>query len=247
MEVGFVEQQAKNLVKRKWKTGITSVLVSLPFVLLGIYMYFASDSEYAAVTVSIFVLPAVVMLLCAIPQFLSASKIEKDIDDYTHLKIVLDTKAESSNANKRAAVKIINDEIAHGKTQIELPWFKVIKDSKIILIPSYLLFCKFDIIALPTDKIYWIYAVEVNGSTYINNRVVAMKGYVTQIICGDQRYYIDAKNKTEAEKTVAQLHKYIPDVLGEYDRELEKLFDKNHEEFLKIYNQKKEKYSQQNI
>jgi len=241
VQLGFVEQQAEKLVKGKRTAGFSLLVMGLALIALAMFMYSytsndPANADYAGMMAGMFGVPAVILCLVSIPQFLKASKVKNQTEVYSHLKVL------SDNQDEYKVASIINDEIAQGKIQIEIQPFKYAKDVKVILLPSYLLFCQHEITAVPIDKVYWIYTCEADKDMYINKKTVSIKGYATGILYDKKKYYIVADCKADAEEITARFHKYIPNVLGQYDNGLEKLFDKNHAEFLRIYNECKENF-----
>lgn len=233
MEKGFIEQQAAKLVKSRRTSGISVLVVGLVFVAFAVFMYYTGDPEYAGIMLGIFGALGVIFCLTALFPLLKAAKIKRQAADYANLTVL------SDNIDKKAAAKVINEEIAQGKTQLEIQPFKAYKDVKLILLPSYFLVSQHDITAVPVDKIYWVCVCHVDSNVYVNKQVVSVSGYVAGIFYDTRKYYINAKNKDAAKEIVARFHKFIPDVLGEYDDGLARLFDKDHAEFVRLYNQRK--------
>lgn len=147
---------------------------------------------------------------------------------------------------KEEAGKIINQEIADGKIQVE----KYIHDfsdgktphgERVILIPSYLLLCNGmgRVIAIPRDKIYWLCAqVGRKGSSSFIVRL--------QIFTENKIFYMEGVEPEYVEGIAAKIYQYIPNIFSEYDPfflsyELEKIYNKNRGEFLKIYEDAREK------
>ncbi len=144
---------------------------------------------------------------------------------------------------KEAVGKIIDREVAEGKTQVD-EYIEIFSDGKkphgdrILLLTSYLLLCNgmARVTAIPRDKIYWLCAQP------------ARKGYsflVRLVIFTEKKtFYLEGSDIPHLEEIAEKLYQYIPNVFSDYDPsdlsyELDSLFDKNRAEFLKFYEEKR--------
>lgn len=149
---------------------------------------------------------------------------------------------------KKAVGERIDREVREGNIQVfeymekfkegEEPW-----GDRVMLLPSYLLLMNSmgKIIAIPREKIYWICAqAGIQGRSSYRVRLLVF----TEKKIFDHMTAIDIGH---VEELADKLYQYIPNVFCEYDTfslsyELEKLFAKDHEKFLKFYEEEKRKH-----
>lgn len=148
---------------------------------------------------------------------------------------------------KEAVGMIVDREVADGMVQVDeyIDKFKETEKphgERIMLLPSYLLLFNGmgAITAIPRNKIYWICAqVGRKGASSFIVRLMIF----TEI----KTFYMDGVEIAHVEGIAKKLYQYIPNIFSEYDPfilsyELDKLFDKNREEFLRFYEGEKKKY-----
>lgn len=133
------------------------------------------------------------------------------------------------------------------------------KNSETILLPKYLLDCrKRTVMAIPIDQVYWVVAeqgkfqipVAVEGpkdsipdSGEIYKSKINSKVPVVSIYCKyGKTKGILCKDMAEARSIAYELNVYFPNYIGESTKELQKMFSKNRNEFIKMYEQKKLEY-----
>ncbi len=239
MKQGFLEQLSSQANKRNRK--IFTVLLFLFIGILAFIGFAVKDSiDLSDVTTIKFVIGFSVVVLFF---FLSISYV---------LFYTSRTAVNGKNLilpfnedTKEAVGKIIDREVAEGKTQAD-EYIETFSDGKqphgdrILLLPSYLLICNgmARVTAIPRDKIYWLCAQ------------TARKGYsfiVRLVIFTEKKtFYVEGSDIPHLEKIAEKLYQYIPNVFSDYDPfdlsyKLDSLFDKNREEFLKFYKEEKSK------
>lgn len=149
---------------------------------------------------------------------------------------------------REAAAEIINREAAEGKILYEgFMNHNTIKkySARITILPSYVLLIREidKITAIPRDKIYWICAQPgYKGGPY----------YVRLLIFTEEKLIDFDGNDFEHMKEVAEnIYQYIPNVFKDYSgREdiislphfLEKLYNENRAEFMRLYEEGKQKW-----
>lgn len=152
---------------------------------------------------------------------------------------------------KEAVGKIIDREVADGMVQVDEYINEFTEKQKpggerVMLIPSYLLLFNGmgPITAIPREKIYWVCTqVGRKGETsYIVRLMVFTENKI---------FDMDGVDIEHMKKISDKIYQYIPNVFHEYDPfilsyELDKLFSKNREEFLRFYENEKRKYAMYN-
>lgn len=148
---------------------------------------------------------------------------------------------------KEAVGNLIDREASEGKIQVEeyidkSATGKKAYDEKIVLMPSYLLLCgnrwEHKITAIPRDKIFWVCAQDGHkGGSFI----------VRLLIFTEKKIFtVDGVDTGHLHRIAEQLYQYIPNVFREYDPssfpyELEELYTKNREGFLRFYEEENKK------
>lgn len=241
MKQGFLEQESKRANKRNKK--IYFILLFVYVFLMAIISFALKDSidlsDYTSrkLVVCFFILTGIMLISMVLGLFLSG---RAAADGSKSLLLPF------KENTKEAVGKIIDQEILEEKIQVDeyidtFPEGKKPYGERIILIPSYLLIFNGmgRITAIPRDKIYWICAQ------------VGQKGYsfiVRLLIFTEKRtFYVDGADIEHVEKIADKLYQYIPNIFSEYDPfrlsyKLDKLFDKNREEFMKFYESEKKKH-----
>lgn len=150
---------------------------------------------------------------------------------------------------KEEVGKIIDEEALEGNILVEKFIYEFSGNrkksgEKIILTPSYLLLSGYKrtskVTAIPRDKIYWICPqVGKKGGPFIINLLIFTEKKLFTLTGVDIEY---------VESIANQLYQYIPNVFSDYDPfiasyNLEKIFADSPEEFLKIYEEEKNKKS----
>ena len=141
---------------------------------------------------------------------------------------------------REEAAEIINREAAEGKILYEgfmnHNTTKKYSD-RIAILPSYVLLIRKigQITAIPRDKIYWICAqLGYKGGPY----------YVRLLIFTEKKLIdFNGNNFEHTEEVAENIYRYIPNVFKDHmaPHELEKLYNENREEFMRLYEQEKQK------
>ena len=148
---------------------------------------------------------------------------------------------------KKAVGEIIDREVAKGNVLVD-EYIEKFTDEKIpygervMLIPSYLLLFNSmgRVFAIPREKIYWLCAqVGIKGRSPFAVRLLIFTEKKTF-------NFMEGMDVGHVEEIVDKLYQYIPNVFSNYDPfslsyELDKLFDKDREEFVKFYENEKKK------
>ena len=245
MEQGFLEQEAKAASKKN-KT-LFSVL-TLVYVVLMAAVCFAvkdmldfDDVRTVKVVVCLGVLSGV-MLISVVIGLIASIRSVADASRSLLLPFAERTKEEAARLINREAAegKILFDEYIYKFTQGQKPY-----GARVVLLPSYLLLGNGmgKITAIPREHIYWLCAqVGRKGSSSFIVRLL--------IFTGKKTFSVEGIDVEHVEKLAERLYQYIPNVFCAYDPfvlsyELEKLFDKNRAEFLKFYEEEKNKTAQE--
>ena len=243
MKQGFLQQEAKQANKKNIKL---YSLLSLVFILLVAGIGFAvkdsldfSDPRTGQLITILFIFIGI-MLVCVILGLFISLRAAADASKSLLLPFQKNT--------REAVAELIDREIAEGKLQAD-EYIDPVSEGKkphgerIILIPSYLLLCNGmgRITAIPRDKIYWLCAqVGHKGRSSFIVRLL--------IFTETRAFYVEGADIEHVKRIADKLYQYIPNVFSSYDPfvlsyELEKLFDKNREEFIKFYEDEKKKGS----
>ncbi len=241
MEQGFLQQEAKQANKKNRKLFLTLlfVFIGLITVIGFVIRDFVDLSDYntGKLLVYLCIFSGIMLVSVVLGLFISA----RAAADGTK-SLLLPFKEHT----REGVGEIIDREVAEGSVQVDeyidaFPEGKKPHGERIILLPSYLLLFNGmgRIIVIPRDKIYWICAqVGHKGSS----------SFIVRLLVFTERktFYVDGADVKHVEKIADRLYQYIPNVFSEYDPyilsyELEALFDKKREEFLKFYEEEKEK------
>lgn len=241
MEQGFLAQESIKANKRNRRLFLTLLVVYIVLIAgIGFAIKDSIDlSDYKTRKVLVCgVILTVIMLFCVVSMLIKSSRVAVNGKN-----LLLPFKENT----KEAVGKIVDREVADGMVQVDEYIDKFKENEKphgerVMLLPSYLLLFNGmgPITAIPRDKIYWICAqVGRKGSSSFIVRLTVF----TEI----KTFYLDGVEIGHVEKIAEKLYQYIPNVFSEYDPfilsyELEKLFDKNREEFLRFYETQKQKY-----
>ena len=245
MKQGFLEQESKKANKRNRKIFLGLLFV---YICLGTVIGFAlKDSidlnEYKSQkVVACMIIITGIMLVSVVVGLARAARV-----DVNGKNLILPFKENT----KEEVGKIINQEVSEGKIQVDEYIYEFAEGKKpygerIILLSSYLLLLNGmgKITAIPREKIYWICAqVGRKGSSSFIVRLM--------IFTEKKTFYMEGTDVSHVEKIAGKLYQYIPNIFGSYDPfvlsyELDKLFDKNREEFLKFYEVEKKKMLEEN-
>jgi len=242
MNEGFLEYEAKKANKRNRKKFLIMTLI---YICIVSFLVFAlkdtidlNDYESRKIVAYLFIFSGI-MIVCVVGGLFIS---RRSITDGKSL--ILPFKEDT----KSNVGKLINQEVSEGKVLVDeyikkFPEGKEPKGERIILTNSYLLMFNSmgRVTAIPRDKIYWVCAqAGIKGrSPYIVRFMVFTPEKIFSQVEG-----VDVKH---FENIAEKIYQYIPNVFCEYNLfslsyELEKLFDKNREEFLNFYKNEKEKY-----
>lgn len=240
----YLEQESirENSRRRKFFLGLFVV-----FACISVFLYFAvgnsldlSKPDDKKLFV-IFVVMAGLMLFCTAVQLIATILPAKN-----GRNLVLPL----GETTREAAAEIINREAAEGKILYEgFMNHNTIKkySDRITILPSYVLLIEEigKITAIPRDKIYWICAqVGYKGGPY----------YVRLLIFTEKKLIDFTGNDIEHTMEVAEnIYQYIPNVFKGFidntkqeEKEriphaLEKLYNENRAEFMRFYEEEKQK------
>lgn len=245
MKQGYLAQESLRVNTATRKTFV-KVIIAFICVLAIIYFLgkdsinfsdisYGSVSFYLIIFIGIMVISTVIKLFVAVQPAKNGKNLFLPYQENTQEVVgnIIDHEALEG--------KILVDEYIYEFTDPKKAY-----GEKVVLLPSYLLLCgvKFGpkgtskVIAIPRDKIYWICAqVGIKGGPF----------YVKLLIFTENKIYSLTGVEIEHVKKIAdKLYKHIPNIFRDYDPfvlsyELEKLFEKDHAEFLKLYEDEKKK------
>lgn len=240
MKQGFLEQEAKQANKKNRK--LFSILFLVYICLIAVVGFAVKDvidfNDYTTrkVIVCIGILTAV-MLISVAAGFISSVG-----GAGAGKKLILPFQENS----KEEVGKIIDREVAEGKIRVD-EYTDIFSEGKkphgerIMLLPSYLLIFNGmgRITAIPCNKIYWLCAQP--GRKGRSSFIVRLL-----IFTEKKTFYAEGADVGHFEKIADKLYQYIPNVFSNYDPyvlsyELEELFNKKREDFLKFYEEEKRK------
>ena len=245
MKQGFLEQESKKANKRNRTRFLSFLFVYI--CLVSVISFALKDSidlnEYKSQkVVACLVIITGIMLISVVVGLAKAARVATNGKN-----LILPFKENT----KEEVGKIINQEVSEGKIQIDEYIYEFKEGKKpygerIILLPSYLLLLNGmgKITAIPREKIYWICAqVGRKGSSSFIVRLM--------IFTEKKTFYMEGTDVSHVENIAAKIYQYIPNIFSSYDPfvlsyELDKLFDKNREEFLKFYEAEKKKMLEEN-
>lgn len=240
MELEYLEQESIREKSRRRKL-LLGLFVF--FACISVFLYFAvgnsidlSKSDDKKLFI-IFVVMAGFMLFCTAAQLIISIL---PAQNGTNLILPLEENT------REAAAEIINREAAEGKILYEgFMNHNTIKkySDRITILPSYVLLIGEigKITAIPRDKIYWICAqTGYKGGPY----------YVRLLIFTEKKLIDFDGNDIEHTMEVAEnIYQYIPNVFKDYNTQhnvdlphvLEKLYNENRTEFIRLYEEEKQK------
>lgn len=240
MNQGFLAQESIKANKKNRRLFLTLLIVYI--VLIAGIAFAVKDSidlsDYKTQKVLVCaVILTVIMLFCVVFMLIKSSRVAVNGKN-----LILPFKENT----KEEVGKIIDREVAEGMIQVDEYIDGYTEKQKpggerIMLLPSYLLLFNGmgAITAIPREKIYWICAqVGRKGSTSFIVRLL--------IFTETRVFDMDGADIEHLKRIADKLYQYIPNVFAEYDPfilsyELEKLFDKKRDEFLKFYENEKKK------
>lgn len=243
--MGFLEQESIKANKKNRKLFL--ILLFVYIVLIAGIGFAVKDSldlsDYKTKKILVYAcILTFIMLFCVIFMLIKSSR-----PAVNGKNLLLPFKENT----KEAVGAIVDREVADGMIRVDEYIYKFEENKKpygerIMLLPSYLLLFNGmgAITAIPRNKIYWICAqVGRKGASSFIVRLMIF----TEI----KTFYMDGVEIEHVEEIAKKLYQYIPNVFNEYDPfilsyELDKLFDKNREEFLKLYESEKRKYDLHN-
>lgn len=245
MKQGYLEKESARINEATKKTLIMTI-IGIVIALLVIFILGKDSIDFSDITydsVSFYLIIAVTLILVSsVIRFISIGRVAKN---GSNLFLPF-------NENTQEAVgNIIDTEARDRKIQVEEYICEPKNpdkayEEKVVLLPSYLLLCqvklgpkgKSKVTAIPRDKIYWICAqAGYKGGPYIVKLLIFTESKIFSLTGVDIKYVQDIADK---------LYQYIPNVFSDYDPfelsyKLEKIFAKNPEEFINIYEVEKKK------
>lgn len=241
MKQGFLEQESKRGNKKTWILLLILLLIILCLVaFIGFAVKDSIDLNddktrklipYVFIVLGMIVLSVVLQIVNSIMTAVNGKNLTLPFKENT----------------KDAVGKVIDREVSEGKVLVE-EYIDTLEGEKphggrVILTPSYLLLCNGmgNVKAIPRDKIYWICAqagIKGQSSFIVRLLIFTEKG----------TFDMEGTDVLHVEKIADKLYQYIPNVFSEYASfplyyELEKLFEKNRGEFMKLYEEEKKKLS----
>lgn len=239
MKQGYLEQEAGRLKEATKKTLFRAVaayicLIALLYFLMKDSIDLSDPSGrqvvvYAAILTGVMAAAVVVRLLKSRRTGANGGNLVLPYEEDT----------------KEAVSAIIDREASEGKILVEeyIDRFEGGKKpcgERVVLTPSYLLLFSGGtrITAIPRDKIYWICAqVGHKGGSFRVQLLVFTEKKLYRMVGVDIEH---------VQNIAAQIDRYIPNVFSNYDPfvlsyELEKLFDKNREDFFAFYENERKK------
>lgn len=245
MEKGYLAQESERVNKATRKTLITLIIV---FICALSIIYFLgkdsidfSDISYGSIAFYLVIVIGI-MLFSIVIKLIATGQTAKNGNN-----LFLPYKENT----QEVVGNIIDGEAREGKILVEeyIDDFtdkKKAHGEKIVLMPSYLLLCGVKggpkgtskVTAIPRDKIYWICAqVGKKGGPFIVRLLIFTE---------NKMYNLTGVDIEHVQSIADKLYQYIPNVFSSYDPftlsyELEKIFAKNHAEFLNIYENEKKK------
>lgn len=244
VERTFLERESRraNQKLRKRIYILTTVFICL-VVFLGFALADSMDmSEYKSKKIVVYlIIGASFMLVCFVVGLIRTGRTAVN---GKNLRLPF------KDRTREEAGKIINREVAEGRTQVDeyiydLPLGKKPYGERVILLPSYLLICHDlgGITAIPRDKIYWLCAQ--TGRKGQSSYIVRL-----QIFTELQVFGVDGVEPEYVKGIADKIYQFIPDVFSGYDPfilsyQLEELYNKNRKAFLDLYNDERRKRGEQ--
>ena len=240
MSQSFLEQESKRANKKNMKLYLILLFVFIGLVAIigyGVKDSFDLNDDTSRKLLGYLVIFTGIMLLSVLSGFIRIIRGGANGKD-----LILPFKENT----KEEVGKVIDQEVLEGKVLVDeymepFPEGKKPHGERIMLTASYLLLFNGmgKIKAIPREKIYWLCAqVGRKGRSSFIVRLL--------IFTEKSTFYVDGVEIEHVEKIADKLYQYIPNVFNKYDPfilsyELEALFDKNREAFLKFYEEEKTK------
>ena len=242
MKQGYLAHESKRMNETVRRTKIKA---SIAFFILAAILYFllrgsldVNDPDSQTIISVMKILTGVVCLALVVGLF----RTSRAATNGRNLVLPF------GEAEKAQVAQIIDQEAAEGKIQVEeyiyeIPQGKRPYGEKIVLTPSYLVLFGDGsrVRAIPRDKIYWICAqVGQKGGPFIVQLQIYTEKKIFTMVGVDIEHVQNIAEK---------IYRYMPNIFCDYDPfilsyELEKLFTKNREEFLKFYENERRKYEE---
>ena len=231
MRNGFLAQEAKRqagVQKKMFK--IFGIVAVLAFLVLA--LAFVAEGEEAAGYFEdysgFFIGVPVFLVLCAIVVFIRR---KKRWSSYSNILLV-----HRGEAPPEAVGRVIDEEAAQGKILVdEYKYSDGKKDAKkggarLVLLPSYLLICEERVIAIPTNKIFWVCSQNM-GEIMVRIKIFA-ENQMYDSFDGVEREHFNA--------IANRLYQYIPNIFSGYDvldlsYKLQDVFLRDYNQFLQFY------------
>jgi len=240
MEQGYLAQESRRTNETARRTLIKSCTA---FIILAVILYFLLESSLD------FNDPASQTIFSVMKMLTGAVFLALVVGMFRTSRVAVNGRnlvLPFGEAEKAEVAQIIDQEAAEGKIQVEeyiyeIPQGKRPHGEKIVLTPSYLVLFGDGsrVRAIPRGKIYWICAqVGQKGGPFIVQLQIYTEKKIFTMVGVDIEHVQNIAEK---------IYRYMPNVFCDYDPfilsyELEKLFTKNREEFLKFYENEKRKY-----
>lgn len=240
MEQGYLAQESRRTNETARRTLIKSCTA---FIILAVILYFLLESSLD------FNDPASQTIFSVMKMLTGAVFLALVVGMFRTSRVAVNGRnlvLPFGEAEKAEVAQIIDQEAAEGKIQVEeyiyeIPQGKRPHGEKIVLTPSYLVLFGDGsrVRAIPRGKIYWICAqVGQKGGPFIVQLQIYTEKKIFTMVGVDIEH---------AQNIAEKIYRYMPNVFCDYDPfilsyELEKLFTKNREEFLKFYENEKRKY-----
>lgn len=240
MKQGYLAQESKRTNEAARRTLIKSCIA---FIILAVFLYVLLKSSLDVNDPSSQTIFSALKMLTGVFFFAFVAGLFRTSRVATNGRNLV---LPFGEAEKAEVARIIDQEAAEGKIQVEeyiydIPQGKRPHGEKIVLTPSYLVLFGDGsrVRAIPRDKIYWICAqVGQKGGPFIVQLQIYTEKKIFTMVGVDIEHVQNIAEK---------IYRYMPNVFCDYDPfilsyELEKLFAKNREEFLKFYENEKRKY-----
>ena len=243
MNQGYLARESERVNKATRKTFARLLIVFLCGIaliyVLGKDSIDFSDISYGSVSFY-FIILAGLMLAASVIKLIAAGRVAKNGSNL-YLPFQENT--------KEAVARIIDQEAEDGKILLDEYIYaftdpKKAYGEKIVLTPSYLLLCGIKggpkgtskVTAIPLGKICWVCAqVGYKGGPFIVRLLIFTEKKI---------YHLTGVDKQHVQNIADRLYQYIPNIFHDHDPfvisyELEKLFAKNPEEFLRLCENRK--------
>ncbi len=244
MKEGFLAKEAKKAHKKSKR--LFSALLVIYVCLIGFVFFMGKDSfdwnnNDDKLLILAFAAFSALMLFCVTMGLFLTGRSAKN--GYKSLILPF------QEGSKEAVGKVIDQEASEGKAWVDeyIEAFsegKKPKGERVVLFPSYLLLFNGmgAVTAIPRDKVYWLCAqAGIEGRSSFIVRLL--------IFTEKKAFALEGCDVGHLKQVADQLYQYIPNVFCEYDTfqisyELEKMFDKRREDFVKFYEHEKRQMEQ---